>query len=121
VARIIRDEKVNSTGIAAVKALNPNPHGFYSVDLKDDADGNPKVTEVDGKWHTTAPLWGYAFAKVYNKPTYNVALIYLKLGCGEELMEELPQTDMFPEEHYLIRQMDSGIILKDANNRWRIL
>ncbi|MEM3166848.1 MAG: hypothetical protein QXM67_07010 [Candidatus Methanomethylicia archaeon] len=121
VARIIHDEKVNSIGIAAVKALNPNPHGFYSVDLKDDSDGNPKVTEVDGKWHTTAPLWGYAFAKVYNKPTYNIALIYLKLGVGEGLMEELPQTNMFPEEHYLIRQMDSGVILKNANNRWRIL
>ena len=54
------DSKVTEVGIAAVKALSPMPHGFYSVDIKEDADGKPKVTEVDGKWHTTAPLWGYA-------------------------------------------------------------
>ncbi|MEM2015827.1 MAG: ATP-grasp domain-containing protein [Candidatus Methanomethylicia archaeon] len=121
VARIIHDNAVNSIGIAAVKALNPNPHGFYSVDLKEDADGNPKITEVDGKWHTTAPLWGYSYAKVYNKPSYNIAYVYIKLGYGEEITEEIPQTNLFPEEHYLIRQMDSGIILKNKNNRWRIL
>lgn len=121
VARILRDEKINRVGMAAVKALNPNPHGFYSVDLKEDANGNPKITEVDGKWHTTAPLWGYAFAKVYNKPLYNIANIYLKLGYGEDIIEAPPKIDLFPEEHYLIRQMDSGVVLKSKERSWRII
>ncbi len=120
VAKILHNDRVNSVGISAVKALNPKPHGFYSVDLKEDVNGNPKVTEVDGKWHTTAPLWGYAFAKAYNKTSYNIAYSYLTLGYGENLVEELPKTDLFPEEHYLIRQMDSGIILKSKENFWRI-
>ncbi|MCX8169143.1 MAG: ATP-grasp domain-containing protein [Candidatus Methanomethylicia archaeon] len=121
VARIVYDDEVNSIGIAAVKALNSNPHGFYSVDLKDDVNGKPKVTEVDGKWHTTAPLWGYSFMKVYNNPLYNIAYTYIKLGYGEEISGEIPEINLFPNEHYLIRQMDSGIILKSERGCWRIL
>ena len=121
VARTIHDDEVNSIGIAAVKALNPNPHGFYSVDLKEDLNGKPNVTEVDGKWHTTAPLWGYAFAKVYNKPECNIAYTYVKLGLDEKLEYEPEKTNLFPEEHYLIRQMDSGVILKSEKGVWRII
>jgi len=120
VARILHDDKVNAVGVSAVRALDPKPHGVYSVDLREDAEGNPRVTEVDGKWHTTAPLWGYAFAKAYNRASYNIAYSYLILGYGEDLAEELPQTNLFPEEHYLIRQMDSGILLKKEESIWRI-
>lgn len=120
VARILHSDKVNAVGISAVRALNSKPHGFYSVDLRDDTSGNPRVTEVDGKWHTTAPLWGYAFAKAYSKASYNIAWPYLKLGFGENLVEELPQTNLFPEDHYLIRQLDSGVLLKSKKNIWRI-
>ena len=121
VAKTIHDDEVNSIGIAAVKALNPNPHGFYSVDLKEGPDGKPKVTEVDGKWHTTAPLWGYAFAKVYDKPEYNITYTYVQLGLDGKLKYEPEATNLFPEEHYLIRQMDSGVILKSEEGVWRIV
>lgn len=121
VAKTIHDDEVNSIGIAAVKALNPNPHGFYSVDLKGDVNGKPKVTEVDGKWHTTAPLWGYSMAKAYGKPEYNIAYIYIKLGFHEKIDMNLERVNLFPEEHYLIRQMDSGVILKCKGNVWRVV
>jgi predicted ATP-grasp superfamily ATP-dependent carboligase len=121
VAKTIHDDEVNSIGIAAVKALNPNPHGFYSVDLKEDLDGKPKVTEVDGKWHTTAPLWGYAFAKVYDKPEYNIVYTYVKLGLDGKLGYEPEETNLFPEGHYLIRQMDSEVVLKSEGGVWRII
>jgi len=120
VAKIIHDEATNSAGSSAVRALNPEPHGFYSVDIKEEQGGHPKVTEVDGKWHTTAPLWGYAFGKAYNRSMYNIVQAYLELGYGEELSSELPQSNLFPEEHYLIRQMDSGIVLKGKGNLWRL-
>ena len=121
VAKIIDDEQVNRIGIDAVNALNPKPHGFFSVDIKCNATGDPLVTETDSKWHTTAPLWGYAFAKAFNKPEVNIADLYLTLGLSGELKEELPRTNLFPSNYYLIRQLDAGVILKCDDRIWKIL
>jgi len=110
IAKIVNDKKVNEVGINAVKALDDNPHGFYSVDLREDSSGNPKVTEVDAKWHTTAPLWGYAFSLVFSDIRYNLAYNYVKLGYDEEL-EDLPKLDLFPEGWKLVRQLDGGVII----------
>lgn len=120
IARTIEDKKVNAIGKAAVEALDEKPHGFFSVDLKDDANGNPVVTEVDGKWHTTAPLWGYAMAKIFDEPEYNLAYLYLSLGLGWESNFEVPAYDLFPENYYLVRQLDSGVVLKHREETWRI-
>jgi len=121
VARIIHDDEAAKVGIRAVEAFSRRPHGFYSVDLKQDSNGRPKVTEVDGKWHTTAPLWGYAMSKVFRVADYNLAHLYLKLGLGEDTDRGIPQVDLFPEECYLIRQMDAGVILKCGGDSWRII
>jgi hypothetical protein len=119
VARTLHDSRVKRLGIEAVLALDSDPHGFFSVDIKEDASGNPKVTEVDGKWHTTAPLWGHAFAKAYEKPEFNLAHAYVKMAYGG--FEGTPIEDVFPPDHYLIRQMDSGVILKNGNSKWKII
>ncbi|RSN75402.1 hypothetical protein [Candidatus Methanodesulfokora washburnensis] len=120
VARIIHDGKVTEVGIAAVKALSPMPHGFYSVDIKEDADGKPKVTEVDGKWHTTAPLWGYAVSRLKNDIIYNIAHVYIEIGLTDEI-PDLPERDLFPEGIYLIRHMDCGVLLKYKEEVLRVL
>ncbi|RLE91527.1 MAG: hypothetical protein DRJ46_02255 [Thermoprotei archaeon] len=118
VAKTLHYDEASKIGEKAVKALDPNPHGFFSVDLKEDENGKPKVTEVDGKWHTTAPLWGYAFMKLRKKLTYNLAYLYLTLGIHgnlEELQEKPPKYNLFPEDFYLVRQMDCGVLLVDKN------
>jgi len=53
--------------------------------------------------HTTAPLWGYAFAKVYDKPEYNILYAYTQLGLDGELKYEPEVTNLFPEGLYVIR------------------
>jgi glutathione synthase/RimK-type ligase-like ATP-grasp enzyme len=121
VARTVEDEKVNQVGVEAVKALDSEPHGFFSVDVKEDAAGKPVVTEVDGKWHTTAPLWGYAFAKVLDKPELNMVYQYLMLGLNGKLDGELPAFNLFPADHYLVRQLDAGVILECDGSTWRIV
>lgn len=121
VARTVEDEKVNRVGVEAVKALDSEPHGFFSVDVKEDATGKPVVTEVDGKWHTTAPLWGYAFAKALNKPELNIAYQYLMLGLNGRLDGELPAFNLFPADHYLVRQLDAGVILECNGSTRRIV
>lgn len=121
VARVLEDKKVNKVGTEAVKALDPEPHGFFSVDIKEDTADKPVVTEVDGKWHTTAPLWGYAFAKVFNKPEINIAYTYLMLGLGNKPDVQLPPLNLFPSNYYLIRQLDAGVLLKNDDRTWKII
>ena len=118
VAKTIHEDKINKVGVAAVLALDPKPHGFYSVDIKEDDNGNPYVTEVDGKWHTTASLWGYAISKVLGDVKYNLAYLYLRLGYNEEI-PDVPQTNLFPENYYLVRQLDSGVILITDKGEFR--
>ncbi len=122
VARTISEEAVNSVGTEAVIRLDAEPNGFYSVDIKEDGAGKLFVTEVDGKWHTTAPLWGYACSKVSRDVLQNIAYDYLLLGLGEEL-SQIPQYDLYQEGLYLIRQMDSGVVLLDGKTgrSWRVV
>ena len=121
IARTVGDEKLNQVSVDAVRALDSEPHGFFSVDIKENVDGEPVVTEVDGKWHTTAPLWGYAFAKAFNKPELNIAHQYLMLGLNESLNVNLPTFNLFPTDYYLIRQIDAGVILERGGTTWRIV
>jgi len=110
VSRIVHDDRVNEVGYEAVKAIDPKPHGFYSVDLKEDASGGVKVTEVGAKLHTTFSLWSYAFAKVFGKEEYNVPYAYVKLAFGEE-PPELTPFNAFPEGYYSLRHIDVGAFL----------
>jgi glutathione synthase/RimK-type ligase-like ATP-grasp enzyme len=122
IAKTIVDEKVSDVGIKAVKALDPKPHGFFSTDIKEDVEGNCVVTEVDGKWHTTAPLWGYAFAKAQNKPELNLTYHYLKLALNNgETDVNLPNYNLFPADYFLVRQLDAGVILEHEGKSWRIV
>ena len=80
----------------------------------------PVVTEVDGKWHTTAPLWGYALAKTMGDPLFNLAYIYVRLGYNEDI-PDLPEFNLFPENLYLVRQLDSGVLLTNTREVWRVV
>jgi glutathione synthase/RimK-type ligase-like ATP-grasp enzyme len=121
IARTIIDENVSQIGMEAVKALDKEPHGFFSTDIKEDADGNCVVTEVDGKWHTTAPLWGLAFAKALDKPELNLTGQYLSLALNGKIDSTLPTCDLFPEGYYLVRQLDAGVILEHEDKTWRVI
>ncbi|MDP7982848.1 MAG: hypothetical protein RAK18_06685 [Conexivisphaerales archaeon] len=119
VAKIINDDEINRIGTDAVRSLDPEPHGFFSVDMKGESDGRLRVTEVDGKWHTTAPLWGYAMAKITGRPELNLVQIYLTAGMSGEV-PDVPRYDLYPGDHYMIRQMDCGVILRHGDSVWRV-
>ncbi|HYB45701.1 MAG TPA: hypothetical protein VEC92_04185 [Nitrososphaerales archaeon] len=113
VARTVHDKAVNSLGESAVKSIAARPDGAFSVDIKGDAKGRPCVTEVDaGKFHTTMPLWGYVAFKHLGLPWYsNLADLYVRLGTGEEPPSGLPKKDLLPAGYYMIRNIDSGVLL----------
>jgi carbamoyl-phosphate synthase large subunit len=113
VARIVQDDKINEVGEKSVKALDPLPNGAYSIDIKENSRGRPCVTEVDaGKFHTTMPLWGYVAVRHFKLPWYsNLADLYVRLGLGEEPPSDAPSHDLLPIGYYMIRNIDSGVLL----------
>lgn len=57
-ARIVHDPRVNTMAEEAVGAVDPCPHGIYSVDLREDREGYPRPTEINaGRGFTTFGLW----------------------------------------------------------------
>jgi carbamoyl-phosphate synthase large subunit len=113
VSRIIHDKEINRVAYNSVLALSKKANGVFSVDIKEDASGRPCITEVDpGKFHTTMPLWGYIASKHLGLPWYsNLADLYVRIGLGESPPESIPSFDLLPSGYYMIRNMDSGVII----------
>ena len=124
VSRTIHDPRINEWGQKAVKAIDPDANGAYSVDAKESSDGTPCITEVDaGKFHSTMPLWGYIGVKHLGLPEYsNLADLYVRLGLNEDLADEPPKTDLIPEGNYLLRDMDVGAYLwREDGSKTKVL
>lgn len=125
VSRTVHDRRANSIAQNAVRAVDAKPDGVYSIDIKESSDERPCITEVDaGKFHTTMPLWGYIGVKHLRLPPYaNLADLYVRLGLGEDIREAPPQTDLFPEGYYLLREMDVGAFIwrEDDGHKERVL
>jgi carbamoyl-phosphate synthase large subunit len=48
-ARTVVDERLNETASRAVRAMDAEPHGVYSVDLREASEGVPLVTEINAR------------------------------------------------------------------------
>ena len=68
---------VHETSQRLVRALQGVPHGIYMVDLREDQDGVPKVTEANlGRFGTTSAHWHSAGC--------NLVGAYIHAGLGRE-------------------------------------
>ena len=77
-------------------ATNSLLHGFYGVDLVEDENGVPKVTEINAGRLLTA---SYSY---YWLTGYNLPLIGVKAFFGEDI----PPLPDYPEGYGIIRQVD---------------
>jgi biotin carboxylase len=58
IAQTVHRRDVNDAAGLAVRATTSLPHGVFCVDLVEDADGVPVVTEVNaGRWATSSPVY----------------------------------------------------------------
>lgn len=108
VARIVCDDVVNATAEAAVRAVDAKPNGIYSVDLKEDAAGIPRATEINaGRGFTTFGLWS-----LYSWNFMDLVVRLARDGRSWWLtrpdLSEPPKYDALPEGLTLSRHIDCG-------------
>lgn len=115
VQKTIHDERVNKIATEAVLAIDPNFNGIACVDLKENKDGVPCVTEINvARMFTTSFFFSYA-SKVLRKDDHaNIPYLYIKLAYGE-IIPEMPKYNVLPENVYWIRHIDAPAkLVKDG-------
>jgi carbamoyl-phosphate synthase large subunit len=103
VARAMNDPLINDLCVTTVQAVDPRATGLFCIDLKEDREGVPCVTEINiGRFFMITPL----FNRVGR---HNMAGLYLRLALGED--PGVAPTERFgdigSDETYLVREVDN--------------
>lgn len=98
IAKTVHRDDVNEIATQAIRAIDPVPHGVYCVDLKEDAQKKPCVTEINaGRFFTTS---NFLSSAGLNMPYY-----YTKLAFGETL-PSLKTYNAVEKDLYWVRGVD---------------
>lgn len=105
IAKTVHRDDVNELGTKAVLAADPHATGIFCVDIKENVDGKPCVTEINaGRFFTTSNNFSTAGL---NMPYY-----YVLMGMdGIDAVPELPQYNGIPADWYWVRMIDMGYVL----------
>ena len=116
VQRTVHDEAVNKISTDAVLAIDSRFNGIASVDLKENREGVPCVTEINpGRMFTTSFFFSYASMKLRVDFAGNIPYLYVRLGF-KETVPELPKYNILPNDVYWIRHMDAPArLVKNGN------
>jgi carbamoylphosphate synthase large subunit len=107
VQKTVHDKTVNKIGTKAVLAIDPDFNGIACVDLKENKDGVPCVTEINpGRMFTTSFFFSYASKILRKDYNVNIPYLYVKLAFKESI-PDTQKYDALPENVYWIRHMDA--------------
>jgi carbamoyl-phosphate synthase large subunit len=112
-AKTINDEvsrKAIENAVLAIEAASKEcltiPNGIYHMSAKQDAKGQPCITEVNiGRTPSTVSI----FNKTGN---YNVAEYFLNYALGLEIADPNPIYDIPNETSYAIRSLDYPLCIR---------
>jgi carbamoyl-phosphate synthase large subunit len=100
VAVTVHNDRVNKTATEAIRAVDERPQGIYCVDLKENSQGEPCVTEINiGRFFTTNDF--------FSKAGCNMPYYFIQLGLGEDI-PELPEYNALEKDLYWLRIIDMG-------------
>lgn len=101
------DPEFDELAIKVVKAIDPNPHGIYSVDMTYDHERIPNPTEINiGRFFTT-----HFF---FTKAGLNMPEIFVRLAYGEKYPEPVKVLNPLPDGLAWVRGIDFEPILTDV-------
>lgn len=97
-ARTFHDPQVNAIAKAAILAVDPQPHGVFCVDIRENAHGLPIPTEINaGRTCTTVGL--------YHRIGVNFADVWVKIAMGEPT-PDVEQENAVREDMWVLRHID---------------
>lgn len=108
--KTVYDLRLLTVSKRAVQAVDRQATGAFSVDLKEDAEGQPCVTEINaGRLLSGTTI----FDEVGR---HNMSATYLRLGTGKAVTPR----DVYdsPEGHYVTRDLDTPPHLFDTKGFW---
>lgn len=97
-ARTVVDERLAAICVQVVSAVDSNASGAFSIDLKEDAAGNPLVTEIN------AGRFLMAMNAFDVTGSHNMAITYVRLGLDEAV--DIRNMYDTVEEYYVVRDFD---------------
>lgn len=107
VQRTVHNDAVNRAGTDAVLSIDSNFTGIASVDLKENAQGTPCVTEINpGRMFTTSFFFSFASKKIRKDSKANIPYLYTRLAF-KETVPDMPKYNVLPADVYWIRHMDA--------------
>ena len=98
-AKTVIDRRILDTCVRAIRALGRTASGAFSVDLKEDRDGVPCITEINaGRFFIGMTAFDHV-------GKHNMPHTYVKLALGEPvgLRDEYDAV----EDYYLVRDLDT--------------
>lgn len=111
VHKSVRDERLVTIARQAVLAVDRQATGAFSVDLKENAIGQPCVTEINaGRLLSGTTIFDTIGA-------HNMAATYLRLGIGRTPI--IRRVYDSPEGYYMARDLDTPPHLFDEKEFWR--
>ena len=98
-ARLVAEPRVVDVCHRAIRALDSAVSGVFSIDLKEDAAGQPRVTEINaGRFCMITSFFDQT-------GDHNMAATYVRLARGE--WTAIAEPYEAGEDHYLVRDLDT--------------
>jgi carbamoyl-phosphate synthase large subunit len=97
--KTVREPEIAAVCARVIRALDPRASGVFGVDLRQDAGGVARVTEINaGRFSSTTNLLDLT-------GKHNMTVVYLQAALGERI--DLRDEYDAAEYHYLLRDIDA--------------
>jgi carbamoyl-phosphate synthase large subunit len=107
-SKTVIEPRVADVCVKAIRALDPKASGVFSIDLKENVNGVPCVTDINaGRFSSATAIYDFT-------GKHNMAITYVRLALDEpvELRDEYDAV----EDYYMLRDVDGPPVILHADD-----